>query len=74
MTVLTNISTEFLIVASVIGLILLLTIVWLIYKLNQSEKKRIDSDEKFRQLEGKINQLELQTLESNSIRICSKTY
>ncbi|MFA7615195.1 MAG: hypothetical protein WCY16_01270 [Weeksellaceae bacterium] len=74
MAVLTNISTEFLIVASVIGLILLLTIVWLIYKLNQSEKKRIDSDEKFRQLEGKINQLELQTLESNSIRICSKTY
>lgn len=57
MAVLTNISTEFLIVASVIGLILLLTIVWLIYKLNQSEKKRIDSDEKFRQLEGKINQL-----------------
>lgn len=64
MAVLTNISAEFLTVASVIGLILLLTVVWLIYKLNQSEKKRIDSDEKFRQLEGKINQLELQTLES----------
>ena len=46
------------------GLFFLMIVAFLIYKLNQSEKRRKESDDKFRQLENKINQLELQTLES----------
>lgn len=39
-------------------------IVYLIFRLTKSEKKRKKSDEKFHQLESKINKLELETLES----------
>ncbi len=46
------------------GILLLLSIAWLIYKLTKSEQKRKESEDKFLQLESKINQLELQALES----------
>ncbi|MCC5930633.1 MAG: histidine kinase [Cyclobacteriaceae bacterium] len=57
-----DISNEIFI--STIGIILLLIIVYLIFRLTKSEKKRKKSDEKFHQLESKINKLELETLES----------
>lgn len=63
MTGITRISGEILIPMG-IGLIFLLIIVYLFLRLIKSEKKRKESDDKFRQLEGKINKLELQTLES----------
>ena len=62
MTGLSDISNEVLI--SIVGTILLLTIGYLIFRLNKAEKKRKESDDKFQQLESKINKLELQTLES----------
>lgn len=46
------------------GVIFLLIIFYLLFKLNRSEKKRKEAEEKFIQLESKINKLELQTLES----------
>lgn len=61
MTSLINISNEVLI--SIIGAVFLLTIVYLIFRLTKAEKKRKESDDKFQQLESKINKLELQTLE-----------
>jgi len=57
-----TISNDFLI--SIIGTILVLIIVYLLLKLINAEKKRKASDDKFQQLESKINKLELQTLES----------
>lgn len=62
MTSLTDISNEVLI--SIIGAIFLLTIIYLTFRLTKAEKKRKESDDKFQQLESKINKLELQTLES----------
>ena len=49
---------------SIIGAVFLLIIVYLIFRLTKSEKKRKEADDKFQQLESKINKLELQTLES----------
>lgn len=49
---------------AVVGLMFFLTILFLIFKLAKAEKKRKESDDKFQQLESKINKLELQTLES----------
>jgi len=49
---------------ALIGLVLLLGIVYLIFKLTKSERQRKEADGKFQQLESKINKLELQTLES----------
>ena len=49
---------------AIIGSIFLLTTVYLSFRLAKSEKKRKESDEKFQQLESKINRLELQTLEA----------
>lgn len=62
MTGLSDISNEVLI--SILGTIFLLTIGYLIFRLTKAEKKRKESDDKFQQLESKINKLELQTLES----------
>ena len=47
-----------------IGLILLVAIIYLIYKLTKSQKKKKEAESNFHQLESKINKLELQTLES----------
>lgn len=62
MTHLAEISDNVLI--SIITVFLLLIIIYLIIKLKNAEKKRKESDDKFHHLESKINQLELQTLES----------
>lgn len=62
MTGLSDISNQ--ILFSLIGTVFLLTIVYLIFRLTKAEKKRKESDDKFQQLESKINKLELQTLES----------
>lgn len=49
----------------IIVLLLLVTaIVYLINRLKKSEERKKDAEDRFRQLEGKINTLELQTLES----------
>lgn len=58
----TIISNEVLI--SILGIILLLIIGYLIFRLNKAEKKRKESENKFQEFESKINTLELQTLES----------
>ncbi|MDO8965555.1 sensor histidine kinase [Algoriphagus sp.] len=47
-----------------IGLSFLLIIFYLVVRLQKSEKAKNESEDKFQQLEGKINKLELQTLES----------
>lgn len=52
------------IVCSIFGVLLLMVIFYLIYRLRQSERKRKESENRFHQLEGKINKLELQTLQS----------
>lgn len=57
-----DISNE--IIISILGAILLLSIGYLIFRLTKAEKKRKESDDNFKQLESKINQLQLQTLES----------
>jgi sensor histidine kinase YesM len=62
MTSFTKISNE--VLFSIVGVIFLLTIVYLIIRLTKAERKRKDSDEKYQHLESKINKLELQTLES----------
>lgn len=49
-----------LLTATVAGLL----IVYLIVRLSLSEKRKNEAVDKFRELEGKINKLELQTLES----------
>jgi sensor histidine kinase YesM len=64
MTRISDISNEVLFSISGIGIIFLLIIIYLIIRLTKSEKKRKESDVRFRQLESKINKLELQTLES----------
>lgn len=64
MSSITDISNEVLISIIGIGLVFLLIIVYLLFRLSKTEKKRKESDDKFQQLEGKINKLELQTLES----------
>ena len=61
---LTNISNDVLISIIGIGVIFLFIIVLLLIRLSKSEKRRKDSDNKFHQLESKVNKLELQTLES----------
>jgi len=62
MTSFTKISNE--VLFSIVGAIFLLTIVYFIIRLTKAERKRKESDEKYLQLESKINKLELQTLES----------
>ena len=62
MTKIIDISNE--VLFSIIGTLLLLAVIYLIFRLTKSEKKRKESDDKFQQLESKINKLELQTLES----------
>ncbi len=52
------------VVYSIIGIVLFLIIAYLIFRLTKAEKKRKEADNRFQQLETKINKLELQTLES----------
>lgn len=52
------------VIISIIGTILLLTIVYLIFRLTSAEKNKKELDNKYQQLIGKINKLELQALES----------
>ncbi|MDR7131318.1 LytS/YehU family sensor histidine kinase [Algoriphagus sp. 4150] len=59
-----DISNEVFISIAVIGFSFLLTSVYLLLRLARSEKKRKESEDRFQQLESKINTLELQTLES----------
>lgn len=59
-----ELSFEVLISLIGIGIIFLLVMAYLIQNLNKSEKRRKESEEKFEQLEGKINKLELETQES----------
>lgn len=47
-----------------VGIILLLIIVYLVYRLIKAEKGKKNADQRFQELEGKINKLELQNLES----------
>lgn len=61
---LTEISLESFFPILGIGIVLLSFLVYLILRLIKSEKARKESEDKFQQLEGKINKLELQTLES----------
>jgi sensor histidine kinase YesM len=49
---------------SILGVVLLLIIFYLLIRLIKSEKKRKESNDRFHQLEGKINKLELASLES----------
>jgi len=60
----TNDSPTVLIPVVGLAIIMVLAIIYLLFRLTKSEKKRIESEDKFQQLEGKINKLELQTLES----------
>lgn len=65
MTILAEISnTKLSLIAIGIGLILLVVIIYLIYKLTKSEERKKDAEVKFQQIEAKINQIELQSLES----------
>jgi len=64
MNAIRNIPNEILIPLIGIGIVLLAIVVYLIDRLSRSEKKRKEADDKFHQLESKIDQLELQTLES----------
>ncbi|WP_239970586.1 sensor histidine kinase [Confluentibacter citreus] len=57
-------NTKLILISIGIGLILLVAIIYLIYKLIKSEKRKKDAELKFQQLEAKINQIELQSLES----------
>ena len=59
-----NISKEIFILAGGAILVLLVAIFYLIIRLTRAEKQKKDSEYKFQQLESKIHQLELQTLES----------
>lgn len=52
------------VVYSIIGIVLFFIIAYLIFRLTKAEKKRKEADNRFQQLETKINKLELQTLES----------
>lgn len=54
----------FLEAVAITGSILLIIIIYLWIKLNKSEKKRKETEDKFQRFEHKINTLELQTLES----------
>lgn len=58
----TNISIQYLIIG--FGLILSFTIIYLIIRLIKTEKKKNEAETRFQQLEGKINTLQLETLES----------
>lgn len=46
------------------GLLFISVIVYLLFRLSKSEKRKIEAENKYHQLEGKINALELQTLEA----------
>jgi len=59
-----DISNDVLILLVGIGIVFLISIIYLIVRLTTSEKKRKESDNKYQQLESKINKLELQSLES----------
>lgn len=52
------------IIGTIILLLLVIAIVYLINRLKKSEEKKKEAEDKFQQLEGKINTLELQTLEA----------
>ncbi|MDP2686146.1 MAG: histidine kinase [Aequorivita sp.] len=56
-------KTLFLIGVGIV-VILLVAIIYLNYRLTKSQKEKKETDSKFQQLEGKINKIELQTLES----------
>lgn len=58
----TNISIQYLIIG--FGLIFSFTIIYLIIRLIKTEKKKNEAETRFQQLEGKINTLQLETLES----------
>lgn len=65
MTMLAEISnTKLFLILIGIGLIFLVAIAYLIYRLSESEKRKKVVEGKFQQLEAKINQVELQSLES----------
>lgn len=48
----------------ILVLVLAVAVCWLVYRLFQSEKKKVRAEEKFYLLEMKINDLQLETLES----------
>jgi LytS/YehU family sensor histidine kinase len=57
-------NTKLFLILIGIGLIFLVAIAYLIYRLSESEKRKKVVEGKFQQLEAKINQVELQSLES----------
>ena len=57
-------NTKLFLISIGIGLIFLVAIAYLIYRLSESEKRKKVVEGKFQQLEAKINQVELQSLES----------
>jgi len=59
-----NISISILYFITALGLLLGALIVYLVFRLLRTEKKRADAETKFQQLEAKINTLQLETLES----------
>lgn len=59
-----TVSTINIVLTAGIGTALLMTIIYLLIKLTKAEKRRKESDDKFQDLERKINKLELHTLES----------
>jgi len=52
------------VIISIIGIGLFWVVVYLLFRLTQAEKRRKQSEDKYQQLESKINKLELQSLES----------
>lgn len=58
----TNISTGYIIAG--LGLLLGAIIIYLIIRLKKTERRRMVAETRFQQLEGKINTLQLETLES----------
>lgn len=59
-----TISNVNIVVITGMGMVFLLTIIYLLVRLTKSEKRRKKSEDNFQYLERKINNLELQTLES----------
>ncbi len=59
-----NISVISLILITAVGTLLIAAVIYLSVKLSQLKKQKNDSETTFRQLEGKINTLQLETLES----------
>jgi len=59
-----NMSLIIIMVVSILGLVLLVTAIYLLIRLQKSEKKKKEMETKFEELESKINSLQLETLES----------